>query len=676
MAAFALLLVSGGLAGTALARWLWRRDEARPGAQCPGGFEKLAAATLLGFAVVVGLSWALALVGALRPVPLAGGMILVAVAGLAGLRSLRRGSGSPTASPLPAELEWPSTSALALLLAPLAMWMGFALWRGYLLPPLNHDALAYHLTKAALIAREGAYRYFAAPDFRIPTFVSNYELLLADVLVLAGSDQVTEWISTLAFGFFIVASAGLSERWWGRGRHQLAVVLVAAGIPLALLHSAAHKNDLLVTAFVLCAILWTARWVTSRGSTALTLAVVSTALACGTKSHCLALAAAVGVALTARLVIDWRHGQRPRPKAVALFAVLCALAVPLLGGAPHAFNLVATGSPLGLVVAKPELRGGWGDWYHLWVVPYMILAAPFSARSDAVWNPWDGRYWLWPRYELFTSNYGWLVTLLVLLLPFVVWRYRHRWAAGGQGRERLVGSALGLATLLLILPFRDARPIGFFSGYTRYLLFIPSLVAAGTVAPFLRELEERRKRLAAFGLMIGLALVMAGNAFVYGSRDGFAPPGYLVWMMDHPGSREIAFRPIRAANIVDRHAGPKDHIAVAGGFESWSYPAFGADLGRRITFLPEQFSPSAIGDDVDWVIVDYAWTRIFGHPDFKNLGMTDQYIFRGPPHPEEMALLRGLAADRRFQLVWRDEHINQAIFARASTLPPTQGDAQ
>jgi hypothetical protein len=41
-----------------------------------------------------------------------------------------------------------------------------------------------------------------------------------------------------------------------------------------------------------------------------------------------------------------------------------------------------------------------------------------------------------------------------------------------------------------------------------------------------------------------------------------------------------------------------------------------------------------------------------------------------------MALLRGLAADRRFQLVWRDEHINQAIFARASTLPPTQGDAQ
>jgi hypothetical protein len=120
--------------------------------------------------------------------------------------------------------------------------------------------------------------------------------------------------------------------------------------------------------------------------------------------------------------------------------------------------------------------------------------------------------------------------------------------------------------------------------------------------------------------------------------------------------------------MVDRVAGPDDHIAVAGAFEAWSYPAYGANLTRKVSFIRKPDQP--IGDDVDWVIIDFSWTCIFGHPDFANMGMAERYVFRGKPKPDELALHTRLLSDPRFRLVWRNEALNQSVFANTRVTAP------
>src|SRR5207248_4740499 len=84
------------------------------------------------------------------------------------------------------------TGFLLPLRIPVVLWTLSALWKGFVLPPQTHDALAYHLPKAAMIAQAHGFEHFAAPDPRIASLPANYELLLADVLVMSGSDTCTE----------------------------------------------------------------------------------------------------------------------------------------------------------------------------------------------------------------------------------------------------------------------------------------------------------------------------------------------------------------------------------------------------------------------------------------------------------------------------------------------------
>ncbi|HKS22628.1 MAG TPA: hypothetical protein VJZ76_07510, partial [Thermoanaerobaculia bacterium] len=134
------------------------------------------------------------------------------------------------------------------LLVPIALWTLFALWKGFVLPPQTHDALAYHLPKAAMMVQAHGFEHFVAPDPRIASLPANYELLLADVLAMSGSDTCTEWLGTLFFLFFLCATAAMAERFWPEHPHRAATALAAAGAPLLLLHSTADKNDVLVAA--------------------------------------------------------------------------------------------------------------------------------------------------------------------------------------------------------------------------------------------------------------------------------------------------------------------------------------------------------------------------------------------------------------------------------------------
>lgn len=184
------------LVGTALA-----------GRDRDGPFERATYGAIAGGALWLGSTWLLALTHNLsRPWLMARFIVLVIVAAL----TFKRWK----------TIRPPSSWAFI----PVALWVLFILWRGAIIPPVSHDALAYHLPKATLMARAGGYEYF---PFLIPanrTLPVNYELLIAEVMIWTGTDNLTEWVSVLFFVFFIVASAALSERWWGPDRCMTAVV--------------------------------------------------------------------------------------------------------------------------------------------------------------------------------------------------------------------------------------------------------------------------------------------------------------------------------------------------------------------------------------------------------------------------------------------------------------------
>ena len=171
--------------------------------------------------------------------------------------SPRRGGGQA-----PTPVRTGVAPVLHFLLLFILAWVFFILWRGWLLPPVSHDALAYHLPKAVLFARAHGYEPLSYLDARIRNIPSSYEMLLAENIVLQHRDTITEWISTLFYVLFVIASAAIAERWW-KSRATI-VALFAAGVPVALLHSGAHKNDLMTAFFIVAALVACGRYISER----------------------------------------------------------------------------------------------------------------------------------------------------------------------------------------------------------------------------------------------------------------------------------------------------------------------------------------------------------------------------------------------------------------------------
>ena len=105
-----------------------------------------------------------------------------------------------------------------------------------------------------MIALAHGYQTFDGPDVRVSFWPCNYELLLADVIVLDGDDVHTAWVSTASLGAFLLAVGALAERWWARGPNVVLAVLLAAGMTVVLLMSDAHKNDLMTVALFVLAV--------------------------------------------------------------------------------------------------------------------------------------------------------------------------------------------------------------------------------------------------------------------------------------------------------------------------------------------------------------------------------------------------------------------------------------
>jgi hypothetical protein len=644
---FTATLVAAYPLSTSLWAWGGASDEAL------GPFENASSIGLLTLATAVAVDWALALAHIFTGSVLTGASVALLLAGFSGRRwaTLRVRLGKRVRMTREGLL-------VALAVVPFVLWVSYAFVRGTIVFPFASDALAYHLPKALCITRAHAYGFFDGPDARLPTFPADYEMLLADVFALTGSDGLTGAVGTLSYVLFGAVVAGVAERWWGRGAlHIVAPSLFAVAMPTVILHSVAHKNDLLCAACVLASVHWAARWAAHGERAGLTLAMVSASLAVGTKISGGVLVGALLPLAVWRARRWWSQGGSPSLRDAALGSVAGPVLFLLLGGVAYVTNVLHTGHPLGA-----SNLAGYGDWKDLWMFPYLVFARPLSA-VDASWVPWKHEYWFWPEWDMFFSTYGLQTTLALFAMPFAIARYRKV----GRPTERALASLAALVAWLMILPTRLVQPpVGFFEGLVRYTHFFPPVLLLWTVAPFVQELGESTR-----GRALALAGVLASGV-TYGCvaanaamHDAYAPVTFVAAVFADPRySRAIRSWTVRSASWVDANAGPEDVIAFDGAFDTWSYPAFGAELSRRVLFLHSDGQEVKIPDDANWVAVDRSWHCAFGHPKFADFGEWSKYILRGRPLPEDLIVFQQLLGDARFKLVYRDERFNQAVFKR------------
>jgi len=592
--------------------------------------ERITAVAVVGFMLWIGVNWVLALTHTLTRTMLSIAIVAFIAVSLFALRRLR--------------LPKIDTFTLVMLV-PIALWIAYILWRGVILPPDNHDALAYHLPKAAFIAQTHGYGYFVTGDPRVTVLPANYELLLSDVMILTGTDHITEWLNTLFYVLFLIATGAAIERWFGPGPQVAASVIATAATPVLLLHSGADKNDLMTCFFAVAALLFGARWVVQGGTIPWLLTIMSLVLGGGTKPHVAAVLVALIPFFVARLIrarrIVWRE--------VALTLLFAIIAFALGGGAVYAYNF-AHAHTADSVIGKTPNFVGYGDWANLWRFPYMALAEPFSREPLAVWVPWRQEFWFWPRYELFFSGFGPLFTILVCAIPYCLYKFRV------DNRERGVFCTASLIAAFLIMPLQF-RPIGFFGGLPRFIAFVIPAVIACSLAPIVAQLRNPRP------LLIALALYFSYEAFQCGYRDRFSPWIYAKQAAAEAGTtRWIWISRWRAGNYLERFAGPNDVVAIDCDFDTWIYPAMGERHSRRLEFIPHD--TLRIPQDAQWVMVDRTWNLVWRSPAMTDLSKAFEAMFAGYPTEEDTRVIRKLWNDPQWQLVYYRPRLNQAVFRR------------
>lgn len=619
------------------------------GREC-GPLERTAWAASIALVAWLGSLWILALSHILSPGALIGRTAVVAVVALVMWR--RRPSGRQ---------QWrPGRAAVAACIV-IGAWSAFMLWRGAIIPPLTHDALSYHLPKAVLFARAGGFETLEMFDPRVRDIPVNYEMLLAELVVLEGNDDLTEWLSVFFYLGFVVAAGALVERWWPeRARQAVAAVCVlAASVPVVLLHSGVHKNDVMTAFCVLAGFVTAGRWITTRERPALLLAIAMFALATGTKPH----GAISALAIAPFLFWRWRDAPR-RWRELGLYVGFAVLAFPLLGGVayfPRSFR-GAISTTAEQAVSAPSAAGTgmpvvYGDWSNLWQAPYVLLAAPFSPNDMSLRVPWAEDPWFWRRHDMYISHAGIPFVLCAIALPFVLVRRRRD---PGPALERLAVTCACFVTFVVMLPV-VFQPHGFYAiSLPRYLAFLYPVVFAWVV-PSLMVAVSRRAA--------GLLLILAMLSFLHYTidcvlHDDFVPIDYILFAREHPGTRVIAFEANRAASVVDRAAGPREKVAVEAAYGTWIQPAFGADLQRPVVFMKPENGVTRIPDEADWVIVDRGYDAVWAHPEFKDLSQVRRYITRGQPPAETSLLVERLLRDRRFEAVFYNQGKSQAVFRR------------
>lgn len=638
--------------------------------------ERCAVVLLLWFAILVGFNWVLAALHLLTAGSLRLGALACAVSG--GFLLIQRWRRDPEHGKAP--IAHQLSSSFKKVYEPLenlpplayavmsvaALSLIYVLARSLILGgSVNEfDAVSYHLPKAVEVCRAGTIPHLICGDFRLAYFPWNYELLLADGLLLSPGDRFSFVVPLMAYvGFAASAYALFRKAWPQTSPVDLGLgVLLALSTPILIMHITANKNDLLVVFLQMEVLLWSTLWYLNRDQRSLLLAIISLALFFGTKVSALFLGPFL-------LVMLWRRRScftleaLGGPKKALVQGGVVVLVLLALGAAWPLLNLVWTGKIFGDIASAGGIstfEANVGPRYdslsNLWRFPVLVFLKPFSSNDLSVWVPWEHRYWFWPTYRLIYGHYGWLCTVLLALLPASL--FYHLWKQREAAPFRMLATTGMLAFVAFSLPVRY-RVDGLFHGSARYLLCIPVLVLLWTALPLLSWLREKEHLFVHGVLSLGTVAYFGCQSLIYFQKDETRPFEMVLDTLSPPLQRPLG----SVAEYLDHVAGPKDSIALDGGYGALFYPIYGARLERPVCFLRTSPRPVAIPDHVKWILIDRSFNMHWSHP-----GVTSVADFWRPikprPTEEDMAVLRQLAKDPAWRVVYWNPSRNEAVFLR------------
>jgi multisubunit Na+/H+ antiporter MnhB subunit len=653
MLALALFLLCTGLSAWRVATVLALRQPV-PLTDC----ERASWLGILGLALWLAQGWLLAAIGWFRPgALLSASVLLLALVMGTTWSAVPRRSGRWVLASLRSSVSLTVVFALGLVV----LWLVYSGAALAVIPVSDHDALSYHFPKAAWLATTGKFGLYASQDLRVTYFPGNDEMLVATLLTFLHSDTSTGWITSAALLLYLSTSFVLFRRTWKDPVTAALALPMLLASPVLLLHTTAHKNDILMSALALNALVWLGRWAVRGESGAGILGVVSVALGLGTKFHGLFLVPVSGFLLWRA----WRAGVwRPRAQAVLLQCGFVTAAFVLLGGVQYIANVLSTGKVMGIEQISTPNAMNTVAYPAYGQVPrfiWMFLAAPVLTSGQFFRVPWNGEAWFWPAYELYFSHYGLHVSLLILLLPFAIWWSRARLAP----EVRPEVTAISIATLLLVTLnlLMGLRPYGSFAFIPRFLLFALPVLLLWTWCPLTRYLGMRR-----WSSWIPLAASLAIPIVYMGitvQKDGFTPYRYVERLWLHPEQRRAIYHTDwRAEQVVDRAARPNATIATDSGYDGWTYPLFGARLSRHVEVIPDGDGPYVPGPEVEWVAIDHAFPIIWGNANFQSMSQASRYLGRGQLSEKDLRVYRSLVGNREFELVYFVPSLFQAVFHR------------
>jgi hypothetical protein len=546
------------------------------------------------------------------------------------------------------------------------LWFAYTVAALWVLPVSNHDALSYHFPKAAWLTTTGAFALYPSQDLRVTYFPANYEMLAATFLTFLRSDRATGLITSGSFLLFLSGSLVLFRRVWGHSPAATLALPVMLASPVLLLHTTAHKNDLLMAAMTLHALLWLGRAAVHGGVGSAVVGVVSLALAVGTKFHGLF----VVLASTVLLWRAWRSGVwRPTPKVAVVQAACVIVLFLLLGGLQYVANALSTGHLTGILqVATPNAINtvAYPAYWQLPRLTWMFLMAPLLSRGQYFTVPWSGEQWFWPAYELYFSHYGLHVSLLILLLPLGVWWTRRQ--PGAAARIELSGVSIAAVVLVVLNMLVGLRPYGGFAFIPRFLFFALPVLLVWTWCPAVRVFA-RVRALAWIPLAASLVIPMVYIGTTV-RKDRFSPFEYVELLWRAPEWRRTIFHTNwRAALLVDRLAPPDATVAIDSGYDGWTYPLWGAGISRTVRPILEGEEPYVPEPDIEWVAIDRAFPIVWGHPEFTDMSQASRYIDRGTVPEDERRVYRSLMENPDFTRVYFYPSRFQAVFRRLRPAP-------
>ena len=578
-------------------------------------------------------------------------------AGVAALVWQRRGRPRPPSVPLGRIRELRAQPLVCALGAVVLLGLVYQLAVGLTTPPNNWDSLWHHLVRAAGWRQQHAVAYIphANAELGVNAYPPNAELQILFSFVMWGTDTFAAIPQFLAECALLVSIFGIARRVGFEFVPSLFAALISATLSLVALESVTTQNDLCIAAVVAAAIFF----VLGDRRVDMALAGVAVGLALGTKVDAVLALPIIGVVALAA-------GGRRRALGVAASS---AAAFAAFGAYIYVLNLVETGRLLGdpteqdvmrahaslstivstslrVVYRFVDLSGlqslvnsNTGALLVLFLVPALALAVAAVVRSVA--SP-DAAGWalagmLAAFVPVAAVGVAFAARGLFLLLhiplnpPGAEWT-RFVFAVNARANED--SSYFGPLGIFLVWPLsigvciawargRIDRRLGalaaalplyllLLAASVRYTLYIGRYFIVPVVAVMpLAALACRNAVVMRTAAIVGMAVLVLGHALNETKPIGLAG-SQPIWTLSRADAQALT-RP-KMRSILERVAErvPADaHVGVVLTPTDWSYPFYGHDLGRTVTYLSRPPSPSeAAALHLSWIFVHRPRTRI------------------------------------------------------------------